>query len=69
MINEDEFFPNRLYPVSFKIDEEIIDELDLLVRKGIFATRTAAILTAIDQLLGKHSISEPRVKLEDFKND
>ncbi len=67
MINEDEIFPDRSHLVAFQIDEEMIDDLNDLVRKGVFATRTAAILTAIDQVLGKNGISEPRVKIEDFK--
>jgi len=67
MINEDVYFPDRTHLVVSRMSDETRDELDLLVKNGVFATRTAAILTAIDQLLAKHGICESRVKLEDFK--
>ena len=67
MINEDEYFPDRTHLVVSRMSDETRDELDRLVRKGIFATRTSAILTAIDQLLDKHGILESRVNLKDLK--
>ena len=41
----------RLVLVSFRIPKQMLDELDELVREGVFSSRSEAIRTAIRDLI------------------